>query len=208
MWVKKKSRAVPARRRLQKSTAMGVWGITTPFMMAELRSHPSGVFAGTALQSEASTTVSQRPVDSGTSPEALKENHPRKGRRRQSEKKEGGRARDDQGESAQRGRSRESITRTRAPELRPSPHLVKARAAAGRQTLAADFRRLAASLALRAARLRRGDSGWGKGVRRSVPPSSPTTPTALGARRDPDSCSVCSRATGRDFRRKPVGVFA
>lgn len=34
MWVKKKSRAEPARRRLQKSTATGVCGIKTPFMVA------------------------------------------------------------------------------------------------------------------------------------------------------------------------------
>lgn len=38
MWVRKKSRAEPARRRLQKSTAMGVCGITTPFMAAGSRS--------------------------------------------------------------------------------------------------------------------------------------------------------------------------
>lgn len=31
---RKKSRAEPARRRLQKSTAMGVCGIRTPFMVA------------------------------------------------------------------------------------------------------------------------------------------------------------------------------
>lgn len=36
MWDRKKSRAEAARRRLQKSTAMGVWGIWTPFMVAAL----------------------------------------------------------------------------------------------------------------------------------------------------------------------------
>lgn len=39
MWDKKKSRAEPARRRLQKSTAMGVWGIRVPFMVAGLEGH-------------------------------------------------------------------------------------------------------------------------------------------------------------------------
>lgn len=38
MWERKKSRAEAARRRLQKSTAMGVWGIWTPFMVARMES--------------------------------------------------------------------------------------------------------------------------------------------------------------------------
>lgn len=53
-------------------------------------------------------------MDSRTSPEALKENHPRNGKSRQSEEKESGRARDGQGESAQCGRRPESITHNRA----------------------------------------------------------------------------------------------
>lgn len=61
--------------------------------------------------------------------------------------------------------------------LGPVRNFVKARAAAGRQTLVADFRRLAATPAQRAARLRRGERVWGKGVLGSVPP-------ALGARSD------------------------
>lgn len=121
---------------------------------------PGGVFAGTALLSEASTTAS-RHVDSSTSPEALKENHPRNGNR-QSEGKEGGGARDGQGESDQGGRSPENTTHTRARELRPSPHFVKARATAGRQTLAADFRWPAAAPSQRLARLRRGENGEGR----------------------------------------------
>lgn len=159
---------------------------------------PSGVLAGTVLLSEASTTVSRRHVDSRTSPEALKENHPRNGSRQSEEK--GGCARDGQGESAQRGRSPEDIIHTRARDLRPSSHFVKARAAAGRQTLVADFRWPAAAASQRPVRLRQEENRWGKGVLRSVPP-------AFGARSDPGSSSVCFRATGRDFRRKLPGVL-
>lgn len=43
MWDKKKSRAEPALRRLQKSTAMGVWGIRAPFMVVGLESYQWGL---------------------------------------------------------------------------------------------------------------------------------------------------------------------
>lgn len=79
--------------------------------------------------------------------------------------------------------------------LGPVRNFVKARAAAGRQTLVADFRWLAATPAQRAARLRRAGESVGEG-RPRVGPACARRSERL------ESASECFRVTGRGFRRK------
>lgn len=53
---RKKSRAEPARRRLQKSTAMGVCGIRTPFMVGGV-----AVAVGSAWEQPCGVSLLQQP---------------------------------------------------------------------------------------------------------------------------------------------------
>lgn len=193
MWDRKKSRAAPARRRLQKSTAMGVWGIRTPFMVVRLES-PVGCFQGLGF---CVWIPQQRRDHAGakTRLEALKESQLSRGIRYQIEQREGSvRA---LGCPAARPHRAEGAHTAPLPPARGSGGQAGSQSARCWEETGPSSRSPIARRSFnRAAQQRPEVRGWGKGTLRSKPGLSRTV--ALRVAAAPRGLS----ARGRDFRRK------